>query len=64
MVDFLAGIGLVFVIEGLLFAAFPRFVLGRMADAMRLGEGRLRAVGLVSAVIGVTIVWVVRRHIA
>lgn len=64
MTDFLAGLGLVFAIEGLMFAAFPGFVRSRMTDALELGEGRLRTVGLVSAVIGIVIVWVVRRLIA
>lgn len=62
MVDFLAGVGLVFAIEGLMFAAFPGFVRNRMKDALNLGEPRMRAVGLVSAAVGVAIVWLVRWH--
>ena len=64
MTDFVAGLGLVFAIEGLMFAAFPGFARNRMADAVELGEGKLRTVGLVSAVVGVLIVWVVRRLVA
>lgn len=63
MLDFVAGIGLVFAIEGLMFAAFPGFVRSRMSDALELGEGRLRTVGLVSAIVGVVIIWVVRRQL-
>lgn len=63
MLDFVAGIGLVFAIEGLMFAAFPGFVRSRMTDALELGEGRLRTVGLLSAIVGVVIIWVVRREL-
>lgn len=63
MLDFMAGIGLVFAIEGLMFAAFPGFVRSRMTDALELGVGRLRTVGLVCAIVGVVIVWVVRRQL-
>lgn len=63
MADFLGGIGLVFALEGLMFAAFPGFVRRRMAEALELGEGRLRTVGVASAMIGLAIVWVVRREL-
>ena len=63
MVDFLAGVGLVFAIEGLMFTAFPGFARNRMKDALNMEENRMRTVGLVSAVIGITIVWVVRWHL-
>jgi uncharacterized protein YjeT (DUF2065 family) len=58
--DFMAGMGLVFAIEGLLFAAFPAFVRSRMTEALELGEGRMRVVGLVSAALGVALVWLCR----
>jgi uncharacterized protein YjeT (DUF2065 family) len=60
MIDFLGGVGLVFAIEGLMFAAFPGFVRNRMTEALELGEGKMRTVGIVSAIIGVVIIWVVR----
>lgn len=62
--DFVVGIGLVFAIEGLAFAAFPGFVQRRMRDALELGEGQMRIVGLASAVVGVLIVWAARRLLA
>lgn len=62
--DLLVGIGLVFAIEGLAFAAFPGFVQRRMREVLALGEGQLRAAGLASAVIGVLIVWLARRLLA
>lgn len=61
MPDFLAAIGLCFAIEGLLFAAFPQAAKRAMAAALDAPAGRLRLVGLASAVIGVAIVYLVRR---
>ena len=60
MSDFLAAIGLVFAIEGILFAAFPLGTKRAMAAALEIPENRLRIVGLVSALLGVVIVWLVR----
>jgi uncharacterized protein len=60
MFDFLAAIGLFFAIEGILFAAFPISAKRAMSAALEMPDSRLRIVGLVSAVIGVAIVWLVR----
>jgi uncharacterized protein len=60
MSDFLAALGLVLAIEGLLFAAFPLGTKRAMAAALETPDGRLRIAGLISALIGVLIVWLVR----
>ena len=60
MFDFLAAIGLFFVIEGILFAAFPTATKRAVAAALEMPDGRLRIAGLVSAIVGVAIVWLVR----
>jgi uncharacterized protein YjeT (DUF2065 family) len=60
MYDFLAALGLVLVFEGILFAAFPFGTKRAMAAALDTPEGRLRIIGLVSALLGVAIVWLVR----
>jgi uncharacterized protein YjeT (DUF2065 family) len=60
MLDFLAAIGLVLVIEGLVFAAFPGSAKRAMAAVQETPEGSLRMLGVVSAVLGVFIVWLVR----
>jgi hypothetical protein len=60
MSDFLAAIGLFFAIEGILFAAFPMTAKQAMAAALGISDGRLRLTGLVSAALGVVIVWLVR----
>ena len=60
MSDFLAALGLVFVIEGLIFAAFPGHGKKAMQSVMETPDGMLRMIGLGSAVIGLLIVWLVR----
>ena len=60
MSDFLAALGLVLAIEGILFAAFPFATKRAMAAAVETPETRLRIIGLASALLGVVIVWLVR----
>jgi uncharacterized protein YjeT (DUF2065 family) len=61
MTDFLAAIGLVFAIEGLLFAALPGAAKRAMLSVLETPEPVLRVVGLVSAALGVLLIWFVRR---
>jgi uncharacterized protein YjeT (DUF2065 family) len=60
MSDFVVAIGLVFAIEGILFAAFPGMVKRAMAHVVEAPDGPLRIVGILSAVVGVVLVWIVR----
>ena len=60
MQDFLVAIGLVLVIEGLIFAALPAVARRLAATALETPEGTLRIAGIVGAVLGVVIVWLVR----
>jgi uncharacterized protein YjeT (DUF2065 family) len=60
MSDFLAAIGLVFVIEGLIFAAFPAQAKKAMASVLETHDFSLRVIGIGSAVVGLILVWVVR----
>jgi len=60
MSDFLAALGLVFVIEGLIFAAFPAQAKRAMQSVLETPEATLRVIGLGSALIGVIVVWLVR----
>jgi uncharacterized protein YjeT (DUF2065 family) len=60
MSDFLAAVGLVFVIEGLIFAAFPVQAKRAMTSVLETPETTLRTIGIGSAVIGVALVWLVR----
>jgi hypothetical protein len=60
MSDFVAALGLVFVIEGLLFAAFPGQAKRAMESVLETPDGTLRTIGLVSALVGLVVVWLVR----
>jgi uncharacterized protein YjeT (DUF2065 family) len=60
MSDFLVALGLVFAIEGLLFAAFPAIVKRAMTHVMETPDGPLRVVGIISAVVGVALIWIIR----
>jgi uncharacterized protein YjeT (DUF2065 family) len=60
MSDFLAALGLVFAIEGIFLAAFPGGAKRAMALVLEMADGPLRIAGIVSAVVGIVIVWLVR----
>jgi uncharacterized protein len=60
MTDFLAALGLVFVVEGLVFAAFPEAAKRAVAVMAQTPDQRLRLVGIVSAVFGLAMLWLVR----
>ncbi len=60
MTDFLAALGLFFAIEGIFLAAFPGGAKRTMASVMELPDGSLRIAGIISAVVGVFIVWLIR----
>ncbi|MEH2510201.1 uncharacterized protein YjeT (DUF2065 family) [Nitrobacteraceae bacterium AZCC 1564] len=58
--DLLVGIGMVLVIEGLLFAALPQGMRSAMKSVLSSPDNMLRAVGLVSALLGLILIWLVR----
>jgi uncharacterized protein YjeT (DUF2065 family) len=59
--DFLTALALILVIEGIVYALFPE-IMKRMAQMTnRTPTQSLRLGGLVAAVIGVALVWVLRR---
>jgi uncharacterized protein YjeT (DUF2065 family) len=60
MLDFLAALGLFFAIEGIFLAAFPAGAKRTMATVIEMPDGPLRIAGIISAVVGVLIVWLVR----
>lgn len=62
MTDFVVAIGLVLVIEGVLFALLPGKAQEAMRQAAETPADMLRIVGLVSAVAGVIVIWVGRRY--
>ncbi len=59
--DFVVGLGILLVLEGLLFAASPGWMRKAMQTAIASPDNMLRAAGLVSAVAGLILIWLVRR---
>ncbi|TPI10047.1 DUF2065 domain-containing protein [Mesorhizobium sp. B4-1-3] len=60
MQDFLAAMGLVLVIEGLVYGGFPALARKLAAEVLSMPENMLRIGGLAAIAIGVGIVWLVR----
>jgi hypothetical protein len=60
MSDFLVALGLVFVIEGLIFAALPAQAKRAMASVLETPDTMLRVIGIGSAIIGLLLVWLMR----
>ena len=61
MQDFLAAIGLVLVVEGLVYGGFPGLAKRLAGEVLSMmPENALRIVGLAAIAIGVGIVWLVR----
>lgn len=60
MSDLIVALGLVLVIEGLLLAAAPGAVRRAMIAIDQLPDQPLRLAGLVGAVIGLAVVWIMR----
>lgn len=58
--DFVTAVGLAFVIEGLMFLAFPEAVRRMMSAVSASPAQQLRIAGVISAVIGLAVVWAAR----
>jgi len=59
MRDLVAALALVLVIEGAAYALFPGGMKRMMAEVMRVPDATLRNAGLVAAVVGGGVVWLV-----
>lgn len=60
MSQFLVALGLLFAIEGLMFAAFPGAAKRAMESVLATSDSALRTIGLLSAAAGVALIWLVR----
>jgi uncharacterized protein YjeT (DUF2065 family) len=60
MSEVVAAIGLVLVLEGVLYALFPDFMKRMAQQAIQTPGDTLRVAGVVSAALGVGLVWLVR----
>jgi uncharacterized protein YjeT (DUF2065 family) len=58
--DLFAAIGLVLVIEGLVYGGFPSLARKLAGEVLSMPENALRIAGLAAIAIGVGIVWLVR----
>jgi uncharacterized protein YjeT (DUF2065 family) len=60
MTDFLAALGVLFAIEGLFLAAFPAGAKRTMKSVMEMSDIALRISGIIAALAGVFVVWLIR----
>lgn len=60
MTDFLAALGLVLVLEGVVYGGMPSLAKRLAEDVIKLPEGTLRTGGLIAIAVGVGVVWLVR----
>jgi uncharacterized protein len=58
--DFLIGLGILFMIEGILFAAAPDWMRRAMKSALAAPDNVLRTAGLGSAITGLILIWLIR----
>ena len=58
--DFLIGLGILFMLEGILFAAAPDWTRRAMKSALAAPEHVPRMVGIASAIAGLILIWLVR----
>ncbi len=60
IVDLLTALGLVLVIEGLLYALVPAQLRAMMLAMQKLSDDQLRIGGVAAMAVGVVVVWLVR----
>ena len=60
MKDLFTALALILVIEGVLYALFPEGMKRLIAVALDISPATLRRAGLVSAAVGVVLVWLLR----
>ena len=60
MSDFLTALSLALAIEGVAYALFPDAMKRMMATVLTMPTGNLRKAGLMAALTGVALVWLIR----
>ena len=60
MDDLIVAVGLVFVIEGLIYALIPGPMRNMVEEMTRMPDSALRTGGVIAIIIGVFVVWLVR----
>lgn len=61
MSELAVGFGIFLVLEGLLYAAFPGGVKRLAVELPKIPESTLRNFGIIAMMIGVAIIWLVKR---
>jgi hypothetical protein len=61
MIDLASALALAIVIEGILYALFPNGMKRMMASIFEMPSSNLRGAGLIAAVLGVGLIWLIRR---
>jgi len=60
MTELLAAIGLMFLLEGALYAGFPRGMRDMLGKIAELNDGQIRLLGIICALLGFLIVALAR----
>ena len=60
MDDFITALGLAIALEGIAYALFPEGMKAMMAQMQTQPPAILRTVGLVAAITGVLVIWLIR----
>jgi uncharacterized protein YjeT (DUF2065 family) len=60
MADFLVGIAFFLIIEGLVYALAPRFLVSLARLLPAIPEQHLRLSGVIAVALGVGLVWIIR----
>ena len=61
MHDLFVALALVLVIEGLLYAAFPRQMRSLVERMTQFTDISLRQIGLFTAALGVALIWIIKK---
>ena len=61
MLDFLSAIGLVFILEGLLLFSSPKRLKKILQIITIYPENKIRMIGGVSVLIGIVLLWIIRK---
>ncbi|MCC5779389.1 DUF2065 family protein [Nitratireductor sp. B36] len=60
MSDFIAALGLVLVIEGLVYGGMPRLARKLAQQVLEMPDSALRAAGVSAMALGVLVIWLIR----
>ena len=61
MIDFLSAIGLIFILEGLLLFASPKRLKKILHIITIYPESKIRVIGTFSIVVGIVLLWIIRK---